>query len=475
MNTGPGRCLGPVCFFVLVLVAPLASAETVQETLLRVKPAAAFVVSEVSAEVTVDCEGQRVTGRAPALRETGTGWFVHPAGWVITNAHVIASSQEASPAVDRLLRDNAVKASCLRLILARRGLVPGSRPDFEDEIARELTARVVPTARVRVDRVVAVILPNGRRLPATVAKYSPPPSGAAMSGRDLALLKLEADNLPTLRLAEGGAVKIGDAVHVIGFPSVVTTHELLSATQLEASVTRGAISGFKEDVSGQPVIQTDAAATGGDSGGPVVNDRGEVVGVMTSVSRAADEGGIVQGFNFIIPASTVRDFLRDTGTPLGDSGAFSRAWAAGLAAFFAGDYAGARPHLTDANRLLPDVPDVRRITVENEERIKNPPPRPFPWRPAGAVLVLVGALGCVLSWTDWVKRNRFRVRPRDVARLLDTEGEAGAVLLDVRDSDTYRRSPVRIPRALHVPAERLAAGETTIPVETNRPVVAYCT
>jgi rhodanese-related sulfurtransferase len=48
------------------------------------------------------------------------------------------------------------------------------------------------------------------------------------------------------------------------------------------------------------------------------------------------------------------------------------------------------------------------------------------------------------------------------------------VLLDVRDSETYRRSPVRIPRSLHVAADQLAAG-TSLPVETNRPVVAYCT
>jgi len=65
------------------------------------------------------------------------------------------------------------------------------------------------------------------------------------------------------------------------------------------------------------------------------------------------------------------------------------------------------------------------------------------------------------------------VRPEDIARQLDS-CENGPVLLDARDSGTYRQSPVSIPRALHVPAERLDAG-TTLPIETNRPVVAYCT
>jgi hypothetical protein len=199
-----------------------------------------------------------------------------------------------------------------------------------------------------------------------------------------------------------------------------------------------------------------------------------VLGVRTFVPDAAAGTAAVQGFNFIIPSAAVRDFVMDTGVTLGDAGPFSRAWATGLAAFFAGDYPGARPHFAEATRLVPELPDVQRVTAENEERIKNPPPRRFPWKPTGTALTLLGALGCGLAWMDWWTRNRFRVRPRDVARLLDT-GETGPVILDVRDSETYRKSPVRIPRALHVAAERLESGDTTVPVDNNRAVVAYCT
>jgi S1-C subfamily serine protease len=472
VNTGPRNLLGPVSFLLLLLAPLTASAQSLQEVLLRAKPAAVLVASEVSAEATVDCEGQRVTGKAAPVRETGTGWIAHPSGWVITNAHVIASSQEVSPAVETMLRDNAVRASCLRLILARRGLSSGARPEVEDELARQITARVVPTARVKVDRIVAVILPNGKRLIASVAKYTAPKGGA--SGQDLALLKVDAENLPTLPLGHSSKAKIGDRLHIIGFPTVVMTHELLNATQLEASVTGGAISGFKEDVNGQPVIQTDASAAGGDSGGPVIDEKGEVLGVMTFVSGGAGEGGTAQGFNFIIPTSTVRAFLKDSGVTLGEIGAFTRAWHAGLSSFFAGDYTTARPPLAEADRLMPELPDLRRITAENDERIKNPPPRPFPWQKTGLTLTLLGAVGVVAGWGEWWTRNRFRIRPRDVARKLDT-GESGIVLLDVRDSDTYRKSPVRIPRALHVPAERLDSGAANLPIDSDRPVVAYCT
>src|SRR5262249_57635997 len=96
-------------------------------------------------------------------------------------------------------------------------------------------------------------------LTARVVKYSPPRSGEAMSGQDLALLKLDASDMPVLRLADSGQARIGDRMHVIGFPDVVLSHELLNASaKMEASVTSGAISGFKQDRANQPVIHTDA-------------------------------------------------------------------------------------------------------------------------------------------------------------------------------------------------------------------------
>jgi hypothetical protein len=430
-----------------------------------------LVITEVGGSVTLDCgQGRTVTVPAAPVREHGSGWFLHPDGWLVTTAQVVALAQDPR-AIEPMLRENGVKAACLAPALERRGLRPGERPDVEDELMRQFTTRVTPSARVKVDRGVAVLLPNGVRLPARVVKTT---AGGAVTSRDLALLKVDTQNVPTLPLADSGQTKIGDRLHVIGFPDVVMTHELLSASaKVEPSVTGGAVSGFKEDVGGRPIIQTDASAAVGYGGGPAVSDRGDVVGVMTFVSRAASEEAAVQGFNFIVPSASVRDLLKDSGVAPGVPGRFTEAWTAGLRAFFAGKHPTARASLAEANRLMPGLPDVLRITAENDERIKNPPPRPFPWRTTGIVLTALGLLGCAIAWLGWWKRNRFRVRPREIAEILDS-GENSPVLLDVRDNETYRRSPVRIPRSLHVAADQLEAG-TSLPVETNRPVVAYCT
>src|SRR5207247_2528879 len=81
-----------------------------------------------------------------------------------------------------------------------------------------------------------------------------------------------------------------------------------------ASVTNGAVSGFKQDAIGQDIIQTDAAAAHGNSGGPAVGDDASLVGVMTFTTLSTSGSAIVQGFNFLIPARDVKKFL--AGTPV---------------------------------------------------------------------------------------------------------------------------------------------------------------
>jgi hypothetical protein len=319
----------------------------------------------------------------------------------------------------------------------------------------------------------SVILSNGRRLPARVVKAGSAGADSEMSGQDLALLKLEAANLPSLILGDSTALKLGDRLHILGFPRAVLTHELLSASaRVEASVTSGAVSGFREDRSGQPVIQTDAPAEGGNSGGPTVNERGEVVGVLTFVTASRrDESAPVQGFNFVIPSSAVREFIAGTGVPIGAPGPFDTAWHDALRRFFDGDHRGARGPLAEADRLLPGLPDVMRIQRENEERAARQPL--LPWRMVGAGLTLAGLGGYGGLLVSRMRRNRFRISPAEAARLLDAA--VPPVLLDVRAPAAFESSPVRLPGSLHVSPERLERGDLGVPIEPDRTVVAYCT
>src|SRR3990172_9571802 len=118
---------------------------TVQEALLRAKPAVVLVIAEVSAEVTLDCGAGPTTVTPPVFRETGTGWFVDGRGWIITNGHVVQPAHTPPRWLVNQQAQRAVTTACLPKVLQRQGITPGERPDVEDAVKRRLLDAVLPT------------------------------------------------------------------------------------------------------------------------------------------------------------------------------------------------------------------------------------------------------------------------------------------------------------------------------------------
>jgi S1-C subfamily serine protease/rhodanese-related sulfurtransferase len=451
-----------------------AAPMSLQEMILRTKPATVLVVAEVASEVRLDCGRGERRVTPPPFRETGTGWFVDSNGSVVTNAHVVQPAHEPPRWVTSDQIQKAVIAACVKEELARQGVEPGERPDLEEPLKRAAFATALPGARATLRPSLLVLISNGFRFPAKVVKYSPPVSlePGAMSGRDLALLQVDVAEMPTFRLGSSRGLKIGDPLRILGFPGVVLTHELLNASaKVEASVTSGAVSGFKQDVQNQPVIQTDAPAAWGNSGGPVVDARGEVIGVLTFVSLGPGEQSLVQGFNFVIPADAVREFLRDTPVDLRDEGPFNARWFAGLGKFFAQNAAGALADLRAADRLQPEFPDVRRVIAEAEEIARGPAPN----RPGRSLLAgALAGLGVAAAAVMYARRRRARARvatPAEVVRLLESGGPP--LILDLRPALAYRTSPFRLPGAIRVTAEELDSGAAALTADPRQPVVTY--
>lgn len=461
------------------LTVARAEALTVQEAILRAKPAVALVTARVDAEVTMDCGQGPVTVKPAPFVETGTGWFVDGRGYLITNAHVVDPAHRLPPWVVHELKKKAIDQACVEPVLRERGMTRGQRPEAEEQIRRRLTDRAMAGLKFTPQPQVTVLLSNGTRLVAEVRKFSAPLSldGTGRptpdSGRDLALLRVPEGLYPAIAVS-ARATKIGDPVHVLGFPGVVLSHELLNqSVALEASVTSGAISGFKQDAIGQDVIQTDAPAAHGNSGGPAIGDDSTVVGVMTFVSLSPAGGSIVQGFNFLIPARDVLRFLEGTEVTRPGDSRFTPVWAAGLQALFGERYPAAAARLAEANRLLPGLADVKRALAEAEEKVKNPPPRPFPWAWAtlGVTLLSVGVYGGMGARRWW--KNRFRVLPAQVIGFV--ERGLNPLLLDVRTRSDYDTSPLKLPGAVRAEPEAIEAGRLDFQAEPQQLIVTYCT
>jgi serine protease Do len=120
---------------------------------------------------------------------------------------------------------------------------------------------------------------------------------------DVAVLKVEAANLPFLRMGDSNKIRVGEWVIAIGSPF-----------NLENTVTAGIISAKARDTGDYlPLIQTDVAVNPGNSGGPLINMRGEVVGINSQIATLS---GGYNGISFAVPideAIRVSDQLRKSG------------------------------------------------------------------------------------------------------------------------------------------------------------------
>ncbi len=131
---------------------------------------------------------------------------------------------------------------------------------------------------------------------------------------DLALLKIDEEDLPTLEFADSATLEVGDWVVAIGSPF-----------DLDYSASAGIVSAIGRSLpneSGQdyvPFIQTDVAINPGNSGGPLFNLDGEVVGINSQIFTRS--GGYM-GLSFAVPSSVGREVIAQ----LKDKGQVSRGW-----------------------------------------------------------------------------------------------------------------------------------------------------
>jgi len=109
---------------------------------------------------------------------------------------------------------------------------------------------------------------------------------------DVALLKVEAANLPRLAMGDSGKIRVGEWVIAIGSPF-----------NLDNTVTAGIISAKSRDTGDYlPLIQSDVAVNPGNSGGPLINMRGEVIGINSQIATLS---GGYNGISFAVPIDEV--------------------------------------------------------------------------------------------------------------------------------------------------------------------------
>lgn len=123
---------------------------------------------------------------------------------------------------------------------------------------------------------------------------------------DLALLKIEGQDFPFARYGDSDKLRVGEWVLAIGNPFDLTstvTAGIISAKARSINIIRA-----NDGLQVEAFLQTDAVVNPGNSGGALVNLRGELIGINTAI---ASETGSYQGYSFAVPVSLVKKVMND--------------------------------------------------------------------------------------------------------------------------------------------------------------------
>jgi serine protease Do len=188
----------------------------------------------------------------------GTGSIIQSDGLILTNAHVVIEEQTGKP------------FARLSVFLKPTRVTGESRRD----LSRMVRAKVV----------------------------------AVSQPLDLALLKLDGMNeaLPFVEVGESGQVRIGDRVVAIGHP------EQGGLWTLTTGVISAEVDNFN-GVTGKQVFQTETGLNRGNSGGPLLDGEGRMIGVNTAIARVASDGLPIASISFSLKSSVAVQWLREQG------------------------------------------------------------------------------------------------------------------------------------------------------------------
>ena len=207
---------------------------------------------------------------------------------LVEDSAIVNVVRDVSPSVVTIVSD----------LGSRRG---GARRGFEETasgsgVIVDKKGYIVTNEHViRGNQGLTVVLADGTRSPARVV-------GTDVPFTDLAVIKVDDNlNLTPVMIGDSDALEPGQRVIAIGS----------ALGDFRNTVTLGIISGLHRTWQGngavmEDLVQTDAAINHGNSGGPLVNSLGQVVGITTSVIRSTQDGEPVEGIGFSIPGNTVK-------------------------------------------------------------------------------------------------------------------------------------------------------------------------
>jgi serine protease Do len=308
----------------------------------RIRPAVVYLVAEADGRVRLP-SGQLLSGLEfdPNWPFSAawdcTGFVVNPDGWVATAGHCV----DPESAKEFILKKAASQ------YIAQFPNLPESRDETTALKWLRDNARLEGVTADQGPKIsITVLYGTGTKVaakvPASVVDFRPINNG------DVALLKVEKQNMPSSELATDADVSIGTSILAVGFPASTkrVTDPSLDPTNKSGTVNR------KLTMGNNPEYEIDAAISEGMSGGPIIELNGKVIGISSFAPA-----GEPQAFNFVAPVGNLSAVLTGKGVRpmLGPADVYYRK---GLDHYFSGRYSDAIKDFDAALALSPDYPGV---------------------------------------------------------------------------------------------------------------------
>src|SRR5690348_3334475 len=355
----------------LLAFAPIAGAQPAQQTapadsanrhgVNLASPAVVRIVSEVDGQVVCKAcytDGTDITlpldGGTYGLAFTGSGAFISSDGYVLTADHVVDYDNN-----DQIILDFFNEA------VNEFAQATGTSQNDAQAIFLQLVNEnliSIPTQIVSQKVFLSTAYTGTLTNPAGVTSYNITRivANSPVDKQDVAIVKVEAKDMPYLQLAPANSVHLQDTITAVAYPADADTGDftaLLSPTSggnvntanslLTASVNTAQVTSQKTFADGTPVYETSGLANHGSSGGPVIDGQGRIVGVVDAiaVSNGQEDTRVV----YLIPSDIAAQYVRQSGATSG--GAFMTAWTKAIT-----EYDATAPcHFTNAKRDLTNL------------------------------------------------------------------------------------------------------------------------
>jgi S1-C subfamily serine protease len=405
---------------------------------LELKPAVVLIMVHYQVAVRFKVDGNPL-GFEISYDNKGSGFIYRPDGYIVTNGHVVADANKKDAAAQTALK-RSIMHDIVESVLYKIRDLTGRTVTGNDE---QLVSAYGIDAHFTQGPDLTVSLPNKRAFNGEIKAYSDPIDAG---GKDVAIIKIDATNLPTIRLGDSDAVHVQEPMTVIGYPAAASQ---LSMVSLESSfnptITNGHVSAIKTDFKGTRVIQSDAVINHGNSGGPAFNDDGEVIGIATYAPR-----GVV-GFNFFVPINTAIEFVNQVGVKP-ESGLFNRLWDSALETYDVGKCQGAKDKLQSVLNIMPNLPDALSLMQASEKCAAEE--GAIGRAMEGSTWLLYSAVGLVIVATAFLLMRRKAMSPAPVGPATGLPAQHGAVLQSAPRIGSTRMETQLRPELPRAPAEQ---------------------